>query len=225
MRTREKILAYPERPARGREWRQKFDLSKIISAMNLILASNSPRRRELLEKAGLQFEVRGVELDESPRRGEPAASCAERLARAKALAAAENAPAGSLVLGADTVVVAAGQMLGKPDDAADAARMLRLLAGGTHYVVTGVCIVRAPGDVEVLEHESTVVRFKPLSEAIIQEYVNSGEAMGKAGAYAIQGLASKFVERVDGDIDNVIGLPVASVKRILAGIKVVGDGV
>lgn len=191
--------------------------------MILILASNSPRRRELLEKAGLRFEVRGVDLDESPRRGEPAADYAKRLAREKALATARNAPAGSLVLGADTVVVAAGQLLGKPADAADAARMLRVLSGGTHYVVTGVCVVRAPGDVEALQHESTVVRFKPLSEGMIQEYVKSGEPMGKAGAYAIQGLASKFIERVDGDVDNVIGLPVASVKRILAGINAGND--
>lgn len=193
--------------------------------MKLILASNSPRRRELLEKAGIRFEIRGVDLDESPRRGEPAANCAERLAREKALAAAQNAPAGSLVLGADTVVVAAGQLLGKPEDAADAARMLRLLSGGTHYVLTGVCVVRAPGEVEALEHESTFVRFKPLSEAVIQEYVQSGEPMGKAGAYAIQGFASKFVERVEGDLDNVIGLPVASVKRILEAINTGGDGV
>lgn len=192
--------------------------------MNLILASNSPRRRELLEKAGLRFEIHGVDLDESPRRGEPAADYVKRLAREKALAAAQHAPAGSLVLGADTVVVAAGQLLGKPKDAADAARMLRVLSGGTHYVVTGVCVVRAPADVEALQQESTVVRFKPLAEATIQQYVESGEPMGKAGAYAIQGLASKFVERVDGDLDNVIGLPVASVKRILDGIDAGGAG-
>lgn len=190
--------------------------------MNLILASNSPRRRELLEKAGFRFEVHGVDLDESPQRGEPAADYVKRLAREKALATAQNAPAGSLVLGADTVVVAAGQLLGKPKDAADAARMLRVLSGGTHYVVTGVCVVRAPADVEALQQESTVVRFKPLAEATIQQYVESGEPMGKAGAYAIQGLASKFVERVDGDLDNVIGLPVASVKRILDGIDAGG---
>lgn len=152
-------------------------------------------------------------------RGEAAADYVMRLAREKALTAAQAAAPGNPVLGADTVVVAAGEVLGKPKDAADAARMLRLLSGGTHYVVTGVCLVRAPDTVEVLQHEATTVVMKPLTEAMIQEYISSGEPLDKAGAYAIQGLASKFVARVEGNVDNVVGLPVARVARLLSALE------
>ncbi|MGH9450500.1 MAG: Maf family protein [Terriglobia bacterium] len=187
--------------------------------MTLILASRSPRRRELLGKAGIPFEVRPVTVDESLRRGEAAVNYVERVARDKALTVAQAAAPGSPVLGADTVVVAAGEVLGKPRDAADAARMLRLLSGGTHYVVTGVCLVRAPDTVEALLHEATTVVMKPLSEAMIQEYIRSGEPLDKAGAYAIQGLASKFIARVDGNVDNVVGLPVARVAKMLSALE------
>lgn len=190
--------------------------------MKLFLASKSPRRRELLEKAGIPFEVRGVEVDETARPREAAAGYVKRLARDKALVAGRDVPSGSLVLGADTVVVTGGRLLGKPKDEADAARMLSVLSGGTHFVLTGVCVVRAPDEVLAAQYEATTVRFKPMSNVVIQDYVRSGEPLGKAGAYAIQGAAAKFIERVDGNTDNVIGLPVALVRKILAEVEASG---
>jgi len=124
-------------------------------------------------------------------------------------------PAGSLVLGADTIVVAGGEILGKPADSADAARMLRRLSGETHRVITGVCLARAPARVEALCHETTFVTFRRLDEEEIAEYVASGEPLDKAGAYGIQGLASIFITRVEGCYFNVVGLPVAMVYDLL----------
>jgi septum formation protein len=187
--------------------------------MALILASNSPRRRALLQNAGIKFTVQAVQVDESLRTGESAVDYVARLAREKALAVARCSAPGDLVLGADTVVVTAGQILGKPKDAADATRMLRLLSGGTHYVVTGICIVRAPEKMEALERESSTVTFKPLTEAEIQSYVASGEPLDKAGAYAVQGLASKFIARVEGSFDNVVGLPVSRAVDLLKSLQ------
>ena len=186
--------------------------------MELILASRSPRRRELLKKAGFEFTVQVAEVDESRRPAESAQDYVKRTAREKALAVARAVPAGVRVLGADTAVVTAGQILGKPRDAADAVRMLRLLSGGTHYVITGVCVARAPKKIEALEHFATTVIFKPLSEDEIERYAASGEPLDKAGAYAIQGQAAKFVERVEGSIENVIGLPVEEVAGILKAL-------
>jgi len=183
--------------------------------MPLILASASPRRRELLARAGFEFEVRASSLDEAARAGEPPEEFARRAARDKALAVASSAPYGSLVLGADTIVVADHEILGKPVDAADAARMLRRLSGITHRVITGVCLVRAPAHLEALQHETTFVTFRLLDEAEIAEYISSREPFDKAGAYGIQGLASKFVTRVEGCYFNVVGLPVAMVYSLL----------
>lgn len=179
--------------------------------MALILASSSPRRRELLEKAGVRFSVAPAEVDESLRPGEPAAAYVERLAREKALAVARQTAPGDWVLGADTAVVAAGQILGKPRDQDDAMRMLRLLSGGSHYVVTGFCIARAPDSVEALRHVASSVIFRPLTTGEMQEYIKTGESFGKAGAYAIQENGDKFVERIEGDLNNIVGLPVADV--------------
>lgn len=187
--------------------------------MALILASNSPRRRELLRNAGIEFTAQPAQVDESRRTGESAADYVERLAREKALAVAQSSAPGDLVLGADTAVVTAGQILGKPKDAADATRMLRLLSGGTHYVVTGICVVRAPEKIEALERESSTVTFNPLTEEEIQSYVASGEPLDKAGAYAVQGLASKFIARVEGSFDNVVGLPVLRVVELLKSLQ------
>lgn len=179
--------------------------------MPLILASSSPRRRELLEKAGVKFSILPANVDESLHPGEPAAVYVERLAREKALAAARKTGRGDWVLGADTAVVAAGQILGKPCDQDDAMRMLRLLSGGSHSVVTGFCIVRAPNSVEALHHAVSTVIFRPLTIDEMQVYIETGESFGKAGAYAIQENGDKFVERIEGDLNNIVGLPVADV--------------
>jgi septum formation protein len=178
----------------------------------LILASSSPRRREILQAAGIEFTVRPADLDEAVLPGEKALSYVRRLARAKA----EAIPAGpgDVVLGADTVVVVEGEILGKPSGAADARRMLRLLAGREHAVMTGVCL-RRPGADAVEDVALTRVWFLPLSEGEIAGYVESGEPLDKAGAYAIQGLASKFVDRIEGCYFNVVGLPVALVYQHL----------
>jgi septum formation protein len=173
----------------------------------VVLASRSPRRREILERAGISFVVHPADVEEQRRPGEPARDYVERLARAKA----EAVPAepSEIVLAADTVVVLDDEILEKPLDVADAARMLRQLSGREHVVMTGVCL--RSRQATTVETESTRVRFVALSEEEIREYVASGEPMDKAGAYAIQGLASKFIDRVDGCYFNVVGLPIARV--------------
>ncbi len=180
----------------------------------LVLASASPRRQELLRNAGIRFEVQPAHIAEDPLPGEAPQDCAERLAREKALTIASARP-NDMVLGADTVVVIEGQILGKPADAADAARMLRLLSGRVHQVITGVCLVS--GGQWAAGSETTSVTMAEIPEKEIAEYVGSGEPMDKAGAYAIQGRASRWIPRIDGDYGNVVGLPVALVWRMLRG--------
>jgi septum formation protein len=183
----------------------------------LILASRSPRRAEILRQAGIAFTVRAAEVDETPLEAERPGPYVRRLAREKVLAV-EAAP-DEIVLAADTTVVSHGELLAKPADAADARRMLGLLSGRRHEVLTGICLRR--GKDLLCDHASTAVWFAPLSEAEIDAYVASGEPMDKAGAYAIQGLASKFVERIEGCYFNVMGLPVAMVYRHLKDLSVV----
>jgi septum formation protein len=178
----------------------------------LVLASQSPRRSEILRQAGIPFVVRAVEVDETPQAGEGARAYVERLARAKALAT--QAAPGETVLAADTTVTIDGALLGKPADAADARRMLSLLSGRRHEVLTGICLRR--GDSTISDCSITAVWFHPLSGEEIDQYVASGEPDGKAGAYAIQGLASKFVARIEGCYFNVMGLPVSMIYRQLA---------
>ncbi len=198
----------------------------------LVLASASPRRQDLLRSAGISFAVQPADIDETPLAGESARACAERLACQKALKVSSERSL-DLVLGADTVVVVNDTILGKPSDANDAARMLRMLSGRAHQVITGVCLVTiASGQLsytnegarEVLGTENwdvrvgseiTLVTFAELSDAEIQEYVATGEPMDKAGAYAIQGIASRWIPRIEGDYSNVVGLPVALVYRML----------
>ena len=182
----------------------------------LVLASASPRRQELLRNAGISFDVQPAGIPEDPLPGEAAKDCAERLAREKALAVASQRP-NDVVLGADTVVVIGGQhdgqLLGKPTDAADAARMLRLLSGREHRVITGVCLVVS--GVSSVSSATTVVTVNELTEKDIADYIASGEPMDKAGAYAVQGIASRWIPRIEGDYSNVVGLPVALVFRML----------
>src|ERR1039457_7049493 len=180
----------------------------------LILASQAPRRSEILRQAGIPFTVRAADVDESVLGGESPADYVQRLAEAKAYAI--EAADGETVLGADTTVVIDGEILAKPPDAADARRMLARLSGRRHEVLTGICLRR--GGHTIVECATTGVVFAALSDAEIDEYVASGEPMDKAGAYAIQGLASKFVERVEGEYFNVMGLPVALVYRLLTGL-------
>jgi septum formation protein len=175
----------------------------------LILASQSPRRRELLATAGFRFTVRSRPVEEILGAGEAPADYARRLARAKAEAAWENRD--EIVLGADTVVVLGDRVLEKPEDAADARSMLRALSGREHTVITGICLRHAGG--AVVDSASTRVHFVPLEEREIDDYMASGEPMDKAGAYAIQGLASKFADRIEGCYFNVMGLPLALVYR------------
>jgi septum formation protein len=177
----------------------------------IVLASQSPRRAEILRNAGIPFTVRVAEVDETPWEAERPAPYVRRLAEAKARAIA--ATPGEIVLAADTTVVAAGEILAKPVDAADARRMLRLLSGRRHEVLTGVCLRR--GEEMIRDHAATAVWFAGLSAEEIDAYVESGEPMDKAGAYAIQGLASRWVERIEGCYFNVMGLPVAMVWRHL----------
>lgn len=183
--------------------------------MRLILASASPRRRELLRAAGFTFRARASPAEPLPRPEEQPAAFARRAARSKALSVARTSPRGALVLAADTVVVAGGEILGKPIGHEDAARMLRKISGATHRVVTAVCLVQAPGRIRALRHETTFVRFRKLDASEIRDYLRSGEPFGKAGAYAIQGLASKFVTRIEGCYFNVVGLPVPLVYEML----------
>jgi len=181
----------------------------------LILASHSPRRREILAQAGIPFVVKPAGVMEELLPGEDAVSHVRRLARLKA-EAVRGGPE-DIVLGADTVVVVDEEILGKPADGAQAAQMLRRLSGREHLVVTGICLKAASA--RVVDAESTRVRLVQLSEQEIQGYVASGEPLDKAGAYAIQGLASKFIDRLEGCYFNVVGLPVALVYRHLKALR------
>jgi septum formation protein len=178
----------------------------------LILASASPRRQELLHNANIAFTVDPADIDETPVDGESAQACAERLAREKARAVHKRHPQ-DFVLGADTIVVVDDLILGKPGDAEDAARMLRMLAGRTHAVITGVCLL-GPA-FQAASSETTVVTMSKISNDEIRSYVATGEPMDKAGAYAIQGIGSRWIPRIEGDYSNVVGLPVARVYSML----------
>ena len=194
--------------------------------MPLVLASASPRRQELLKDAGIEFVVKPANIPEVRRDHESAQVFAERMAREKARAVFAGAK-GEYVLGADTVVVVAATtvgatgvppvevqlVLGKPENLEDAARMLRLLSGRTHNVITGVCLIG--NNFEDVRSETTAVHFSTLSDAEIRDYIATGEPMDKAGAYAIQGAASRWVSKIEGDYSNVVGLPVALVLQIL----------
>lgn len=178
----------------------------------IILASSSPRRKELLTTAGIEFEIHVKEVDESVPDGTPPAEAAKMTAAKKAAAVAEDY-ADCVVIGADTIVVANGKILGKPKDEADAESMLRMLSGIEHEVITGVCIIRN-GTSETFAQISKV-KFYDLTDSEISAYVATKEPMDKAGAYGIQGLGCKLVERIEGDYFNIVGLPVAEVCRKL----------
>ena len=191
--------------------------------MELILASQSPRRRELLERLGLHFTVRAADIDETMDPGKPPFDEVARLSREKAAAVAAGAPE-TVVVAADTVVVLEDRVMGKPRSEDEAAEMLRRLSGRPHQVMTGMTVRR--GTWAESGTVVTDVHFRPLSEAEIAAYVATGEPMDKAGAYGIQGLASIFVDRLDGDYYNVMGLPLCRLCGMLrrAGVPVLGVG-
>jgi septum formation protein len=184
-----------------------------MNAPRLVLASASPRRRELLEVIGVDFQVLPVEADESRQPGESPAALARRLARAKAEAASSRVGRDRPVLGADTVVALGEHVFGKPADAAEAVAMLRSLSAREHTVYTAVSVLCGGHREDALSE--SVVRFKPLSGREIEAYVATGEPMDKAGAYAIQGLGGVFVEHLSGSYSGVMGLPVFETARIL----------
>ena len=177
----------------------------------LILASSSPRRAELLERAGIPFETDAPLVDESC--SLPAEEAVAELSRRKALAAAAAHP-GRFILASDTLVAQDGVSLGKPLDEADAARMLRALSGRTHHVYTGVTVVSPSGEIRT-ETDISAVTFDPLTDREIADYVSTGEPMDKAGAYAVQGRAALFISRLDGCFSGVMGLPLYLVRRLL----------
>jgi septum formation protein len=194
-------------------------LNSVQNSALLILASASPRRRELLAQAGFSFEVVPADVPEVRKPGEDPIRFVTRLARekAEAVAASRAVTPDTIVLGADTIVVVDEEVLGKPQDAAEAARMLRLLSGQTHQVITGVCL--AKGRERQRAAEVTFVRFATLSDEEIDAYVATGEPLDKAGAYAIQGRAGRWVPRIHGCYFNVVGLPLALVSSMIEAMQ------
>ena len=190
--------------------------------MKLILASGSPRRRELLAGAGYSFDVIVSDAEESMDDASDPAAVAKHNALVKAAAVSSEAPAGALVIGADTIVVLDGHIFGKPADAAQAAQFLAELSGRTHQVITGVALVM--GDAFFSFHETTDVVFKDLDEQTIAAYVATGDPLDKAGAYGIQSSGDMLVDHIEGDYDNVVGLPVTRLSRMLRKLGIEPDG-
>jgi nucleoside triphosphate pyrophosphatase len=187
-------------------------------APRVVLASSSPRRRELLSLIGIAHEVRPADIDERPLAGETPREHCERLAREKATALADGAGDGALVIGADTIVVIDDAILGKPRDEDDAARMLRALSGRTHAVLTAVAVVRQ----ERVESgvETVLVTFRALDDTEIAAYIATREPMDKAGAYGIQGYGATIVERIEGDYFAVMGLALSRLIGLMARVGV-----
>src|SRR5258708_2911337 len=187
--------------------------------MKLILASSSPRRAEILANAGLAFSVLSSAVDESPYPGETPAALVQRLANAKADLVTARAVGPAIILAADTVVVLDDKILGKPSSIEDARHMLQQLSGRTHSVLTGVALVRLPDGERRQFIESTLVHFRPITDEELSSYLATEEPYGKAGAYAIQGIAGRFIPRIEGCYFNIVGLPLS---RTLTELKTLG---
>ena len=185
--------------------------------MAFILASESPRRRELLARLGVPFAIHALPVKEFRQGDLPSLELPVRNAELKAAGVAAEYPE-SVVLGADTVIVFDGRIIGKPVDAADARRTLAELAGKTHAVVTGLALLRACDNLRILWSESTQVTFKAYPPSVADEYMRLVNVLDKAGSYALQEHGEMFVDRVDGDPDNVVGLPLGRLRRELAGL-------
>lgn len=179
-----------------------------------ILASKSPRRAEILRAVGWSFEAIAADIDETREPNEAAVTYVKRLAKTKAEAVADNVSA-EFVLGADTIVQVDGEILGQPGDEANARRMLKLLSGKWHEVLTGVALINTANSGVTVEHEVTRVRFAELSESEVDWYVATGEPLDKAGAYAIQGRGAIFIEEVQGDYFNIVGLPIRLIYELI----------
>jgi septum formation protein len=188
--------------------------------MKVILASSSPRRAELLRDAGITFGVYAPQVEEARHPNEDAEKMVARLAEAKARAAAASAGEKNhaIIIGADTAVELDGELLGKPRDAADAREMLSYLSARTHYVLTGIYVLRLPDGETRSAVERTAVTFAPLDPSEIEAYVTSGEPFGKAGGYAIQGRAARYIPRIEGCYFNVVGLPLARLHALLVDL-------
>jgi septum formation protein len=186
--------------------------------VKIFLASSSPRRAEILRNAGIAFEIRAALVEEEALPGETARAMVARLAEAKARATAariSGAMRECIVVGADTTVELDGEILGKPRESSHAREMLAKLSGRTHHVLTGLFLLRLPGGATRAAVEDSVVTFAPLDEKEIDEYVATAEPLGKAGAYAIQGLAGRYIPRIEGCYFNVVGLPLARLYALL----------
>ena len=183
--------------------------------MKLILATASPRRVQILRDAGFTFQIISSAVDETVLEGESPQDLVRRLAQQKARLVAARAVGPAIVVGADMVVVADRQMLGKPGSADEARAMLQLLSGRTHTVYTGLALIRLPDEASRLGLESTQVTFEPMSPNDISSYVASGEPFDKAGAYAIQGRGGRYISRIEGCYFNVVGLPLARLCHLL----------
>lgn len=196
----------------------------MLKNRNFVLASSSPRRRELLASVGLDFEVIPPRVRESARDGEAPLDFAKRMAREKALYVCAQERRGRIVVGSDTVVSISGEIFGKPRDEEDALLMLQKLSGRTHEVITGFCVARSPGDILHLGATRTEVRMKSLDTEVMRRYIKTGEPMDKAGAYAIQGIGSCLVEWIRGSYTGVVGLPLFELVSVLSDTGVVESG-
>lgn len=183
--------------------------------MNIILASASPRRKSLMEVLGVNFKIKTSNCEETIDKTQAVKDIVMSLSLQKASEVASNSEDDSIIIGADTVVSYKDEILGKPKDINDAVRMLELLSGNTHSVYTGFTIIRTSDNTIITDYEKTNVTFRKLSEKEIYDYVNTDNPMDKAGAYSIQGTASSFVTILDGDYNNVVGLPIYKLSKYL----------
>jgi septum formation protein len=212
------LLASSEARGFGRAEGKSPRLKTRATIVKIILASSSPRRAEILRNAGIAFEIRSTQVDETSFPGEAVQTMVARLAEMKARAAAAQLNPGMsdcIVVGADTTVELGGEILGKPRDSAQAREMLAKLSGRTHHVLTGIFLLRCPGHVARAAVENSAVTFAALNEEELKSYVASGEPLGKAGAYAIQGFAGRFIPKIEGCYFNVVGLPLARLYALL----------
>ncbi|MEG1408440.1 MAG: Maf family protein [Terrisporobacter sp.] len=185
--------------------------------MDMILASKSPRRREILENTKVKFSIQDSQIDEVMIENEPPKETVMRLAYEKALKVA-NDNKDALVIGADTIVVIDDTILGKPKDEAEAYNMIKLLSGKTHNVITGFALMNLSLDKKVIDYELSTVTFKELSEESIKDYIKTNESLDKAGAYGIQGYGSLLVKEIQGDYFNIVGLPISKISNALKEI-------